>query len=84
MRQLRLGHTAQGYGWPVHIFFPNMNYCHGSHDTLHLTDAQQQTWVNAILLPSLRNSCPEDVVHHHSWLFEEARLKARSRSESAR
>lgn len=58
-------------------YFPHIQYTHRSQNTLHLTDCQQEIWVNEVLLLSLWESCLEDVVHHHSQFFGEAQLKMR-------
>lgn len=83
-RNLWLGHSGHGYSWSVHIYFPPIKYTRRSKDTLHLTDCQQEAWVNDVLLPSLRESCPEDVVDHHPPTFQEARLKMRAQEQGWR
>ena len=47
----------------------------------HLSDREQAVWVNHIVLPALKLSCPPNVYQHHPYSFAEADAKAKVKQE---
>ncbi|KAI9851008.1 MAG: hypothetical protein M1824_002928 [Vezdaea acicularis] len=50
-------------------------------DGTHLTDVQQEEWIDNIIIPSLRESCPDDILQHHPRSFAEVKIKATAKQE---
>ncbi len=61
------------YNYECHVFFPHMSV--DVSNTTHLTDAQQKTWIDEIVLSTLRFSCSNNVLQHHSCSFTKADAK---------
>ena len=76
LKQLRLGHglLAGGFGYDCHVFFPHMPL--GKGQSTHLSNSAQSIWLDHIVLPSLRATCPPDIVQHHPCSFADANFKA--------
>src|SRR5271154_5707083 len=81
LKQLRLGHglLAGGFGYNCHVFFPNMPI--ESHQETHLSDRAQSVWIDNIVLPALRSTCPSDIYQHHPCSFADADFKANVKQE---
>ena len=81
LKQLRLGAgiAAGGFGYECHIFFPHMAVKDGGET--HLSDREQAVWIDHIVLPALKLSCPPDVYQHHPHSFAEADAKAKVKQE---
>ena len=79
LKQLRIGRgvAAAGFGYDTHVFFPNCPV----RETTHLTDSEQEAWIDHVVLPALRLSCPSHVVQHHPRSFADANAKAHVRAE---
>lgn len=82
LKQLRLGQgsAAGGYGYDCHVIFPQLPI--SSTGETHLTDREQKEWIDQILLPALRSSCPSDIIQHHPRSFADACTKASVRKEA--
>ena len=80
LKQLRLGSgvLAAGAGYDCHVFFPSMDVPAET----HLTASQQELWIDRIVLPALRASCPADILQHHPRSFQEVSRKAGVGSEA--
>ena len=79
LKQLRLGQgrAAGGYGYNCHVLFPNMPVA----STTHLTQGEQERWIDSIVLPALRRTCPNDCVQHHPRSYRDALCKANVKKE---
>lgn len=81
IKNMRIGSgmAAGGYHYECHVFFPHMPVV--TEDGTHPTDAQQEFWVDEIVLPALAVACSPSVRQHHPRSFAEVDAKARSRKE---
>lgn len=81
LKQLRFGYGlyAGGFGYNTHIFFPKMTV--GKSSETHLTDRQQQIWLDRVIIPSLSAVCPSHVVQHHPRSYDEASTKSHVKTE---
>jgi len=52
----------------------------GSGET-HLSDGEQEIWIDRIVLPALKHSCSPDVYQHHPHSFADADFKAKVKQE---
>ncbi|MCJ1422055.1 hypothetical protein MMC32_008424 [Xylographa parallela] len=48
----------------------------------HLSTEEQRSWIDNIILPALRASCPDDVLQHHPRSFNEVLRKAGIQGEN--
>ena len=78
-QRLGKGLAAGGYGYECHIIFPHMPVTQKL--GTHLTNEQQQTWLDEIVLPALKVTCPKDILQHHPRSFQEVQAKASVRKE---
>ena len=80
LKQLRIGTgiRSAGFGFSCSIFFPEMPV---TQDT-HLSTEEQRSWIDNIILPALRASCPDDVLQHHPRSFNEVLRKAGIQGEN--
>lgn len=81
LKQLRFGQglVAAGFGYECHVFFPHMAVKDGG--GTHLSDGEQAVWVDDIILPALKRSCPPDIYQHHPHSFADADFKAKVKRE---
>ena len=80
-KNLRFGRGMRsgGFNYECHVFFPNMP--NRNKDSGHLNDDEQRVWIDELVIPSLRISCPSDVLQHHPRTFAEVDSKAKARGE---
>ncbi|KAJ9655921.1 hypothetical protein H2201_008702 [Coniosporium apollinis] len=81
LKQLRLGQglAAGGFGYECHVLFPHMVV--KKRGETHLSNRAQRVWIDHIVLPALKRSCPSDVYQHHPHSFLDADCKARVKQE---
>lgn len=72
------GLLSGGAGYTCHVYFPDMKV----DDQTYLTLSAQETWVNDILIPALRATCPIDTWNHHPCSFADVRGKASVKQEA--
>lgn len=79
MKQLRLGMgvAGKGYLYGCHIIFPAMLRT----DDNHLSKLEEQIWTDEILIPSIKEVCPDGIIQHHPASFAEAVAKASAKRE---
>jgi hypothetical protein len=82
LKNLRFGSGvfSQGFNYDCFVFFPRMPTKMNT-DT-HPTDVQQAFWIDRIVLPALRESCPNHVIQHHPRSFAEAKARAQVKQEA--
>ena len=87
-------HIRFGRGFRVpfdcHVIFPRLGQHPGRPERkseTHLTNVEQEIWINRIVLPALRRTCRclglEDVLQYHPQNYQEAQYKSTIRTESA-
>lgn len=81
LKQLRLGHGVMsgGSNYNCHLILPHMSLGHD--ESTHLSSATQAVWIDEIVLPALRASCPPDVLQHHPRSFADATGKTTVKKE---
>ena len=80
LKQLRFG-RGHASGYDCYVFFPQLPKA--SYATNHLNHDDQSTWIDDIVLPSLREVCPPDVLVHHPASFGLALGHARAPAEAS-
>lgn len=78
-QRFRRGLAAGGFNHDCHIFFPHLAV--SNRKATHLTDRQQKAWVDRIMLPTLRESCPNNILQHHPRSFANIDARASARRE---
>ncbi len=81
-KQLRLGYGVADAGWDAstHVFFPHLAVKEDG--STHLSDEEQQRWVDDILRPALRRTCGHHIRQHWPKRFDDADYRARVKGES--
>ena len=74
---LRLGSGRQSPQFCVYVFFPGIS--HPCRTSSYLTRAERRIWVDNVLLPAIRYTCPPDVIQYHPRSFDDVESKAYSR-----
>ena len=74
---LRLVSGRQSPQFCVYVFFPGIS--HPCRTSSYLTRAERRTWVDNVLLPAIRYTCPPDVIQYHPRSFDDVESKAYSR-----
>lgn len=74
---IRLGSGRQSPEFGVYIFFPGIS--HPCRTTPYLTKDEHRLWVDRLLLPAIREVCPEDVIQYQPRSFDDAESKTYSR-----
>lgn len=75
--QIGQGQAAGGYGYYCHVLFLNKPVT----STTQLTHAEQEIWIDSIVFPALRLTCPDDCVQHHPRSYRDALCKANVKKE---
>lgn len=80
-KQLLLGYglLSGGAGYKCHVCFPHMIVADEAET--HLTLKAQKEWVEHIVLPALRYTCPIDITQHHPLSFSDVQGKANVKQE---
>ena len=73
----RLGSGRQSPEFGAYIFFPGIS--HACRTTSYLTKDEHRLWVDRLLLPAIRQVCPQDVIQYHPRSFDDAESKTYSR-----
>src|SRR5207245_1113260 len=73
------GLVATGFGYECHVLFPHLAI--KEYGETHLSDKEQEVWINNIILPALKRSCPPDIYQHHPHSFADADFKAKVKQE---
>lgn len=76
---LRLGSGRLSPQFSMLIFFPNASH----RTTSYLTAEGRQLWVDQLVLPAVRRSCPPDILQYHPRSFSDMQSKALSRQREA-
>lgn len=74
---LRLGSGRQSPEFDVFVFFPGVS--HACRTTSYLTKDEHRLWVDRLLLPAIREVCPQDVIQYQPRSFDDAESKTYSR-----
>lgn len=69
----RLGSGRQSPDFGVYVFFPQMSFAFCA--TSYLTTDQRRQWVDRLLLPAIREVCPQDVVQYQPRSFDDGRVR---------
>lgn len=92
-KHLRLGQPTAAAAFDIFIFFPNLpvgpknkyNKAQSAAQRInarcYLNSGEQQEWIDSVLMPSLRDVYPDDVLQHHPRSFAEARDRSRARQK---
>ncbi|KFY66151.1 hypothetical protein V497_01104 [Pseudogymnoascus sp. VKM F-4516 (FW-969)] len=74
---LRLGSGRHSPEFDVFVFFPGVS--HACRTTSYLTNDEHRLWVDRLLLPAIREVCPQDVIQYQPRSFDDAESKTYSR-----
>jgi hypothetical protein len=77
---LRLGSPLDGDAYSIFVFFPRLDEeC--PRRTTYLRTEEHKIWIDEILLPSIREHCPLDVIQHFPRRWQEAADKISARKK---
>lgn len=81
LKQLRIGFSSadRGRSFNTHVCFPNMTRT--VQDTTHVGYDLQMVWIDSIVLPAIRLTCPKHISCRFSQSFEAARSSASANQE---
>ncbi|KAL8895783.1 MAG: hypothetical protein Q9192_003451 [Flavoplaca navasiana] len=84
LKNMRLGSglMSSGCDYHCHVFFPHLPIGKSIKGINHPSDQQQEVWLDQIVFPALRRSCPSDLLQHHPRSFAEVWTKANARMEA--
>lgn len=81
-KNICFGNINQGVN--IYIIFPNLLVKQGPHSTNALTEKEQKTWIEKILIPAVQNAVPHEICQRHPTTFQDSTSRNNMKGTNAR